>query len=99
MKARFEKKTNKQPSKYLFGNTRLARCFLLYSNTFGEAASRPGSDFYDAGAVEVYAFANSETITKNFKKIITAAGRIFDEAGGKMLFVFDGNKIKTFCRA
>lgn len=67
--------------------------------TFGEVASRPGSDFYDAGAVEVYAFANSETITKNFKKIITEAGKIFDEAGDKMLFVFDGNKINTFCRA
>ena len=67
--------------------------------TFGEVASRPGSDFYDAGAVEVYAFANGETITKNFKKIITAAGKIFDEAGDKMLFVFDGNKINTFCRA
>lgn len=67
--------------------------------TFGEAASRPGSDFYDAGAVEVYAFANGETITKKFKKLVTAAERIFDEAGGKMLFVFDGNKIKTFCRA
>lgn len=67
--------------------------------TFGEAASRPGSDCYNAGAVEVYAFANSETITKNFKKIVTAAGRIFDEAGEKMLFVFDGNKINAFCRA